>query len=132
MQAYRNDWVECASQVPNCDVSILGRSAAGAQLDVLVDVMVGLNTNGSSISNLESYRSQLENFDVAGDGQSAQVTECTEDNLILTDREGNVINDAWVSTRTVWTFELIDGVWKVTTGFGLGSAQGPENTLCSF
>lgn len=125
-------WVACAAQLPACDLTGLAATAASPQLEISAAIMQGGNTNGWSASNLESYRSQLESVEFSDDNHTALVTACTEDGIVVTDRSGALVTDRFSSNRTIWTFEWIDGTWKVTTGIQQALVVGQENTLCSF
>lgn len=132
MDAYTESWVACVRELPACDLTGLAATAASPQLETRVAIIEGGNTNGWSTSNLESYRSQLEAVEFTNNHHTALVTACTEDGIVVNDRTGALVTDRFSSTRTIWTFEYLDGTWKVTTGIQQDSAVGQENTLCSF
>lgn len=131
LEEFSSSWVRCAELLPACDPQMLATSSAGEQLEVSVDVILGANSNGWTVSKLESYRTQLESVEFVND-TTAEVTACHEDGLVVTSRSGELVDDLFSSARTIWTFELIEGAWKATTGQELRRGVGEANTLCDF
>jgi hypothetical protein len=125
-------WQECLRTLPNCDQIAASERTTGDERTQIQGDALSWNSNGYETSNFDALDYRVDTVIIDPDGLVATAIGCVTDPVILTESDGTIVDDRFLSSITEWRLLFIDGVWTAESSSTQGEAGvGPEANLCA-
>ena len=125
-------WQECLRTLPNCDQIAASERTTGDERTQIQGDALSWNSNGYEASNFDALDYRVDTVTIDSDGLAATAIGCVTDPVVLTESDGTIVDDRFLSSITEWRMLLIDGVWNAESSSTQGEAGvGPEANLCA-
>lgn len=129
---FEEQWRSCVSAVPSCDVNTVGARRQVDEANLAVSEAVRFNNNDYRISNIDQLSYRVDDVTIADDATTAQATVCVTDPIVVTEADGTIVDDRFLSSTQQWDFALDDEMWTLAARTIVGDiAEGADANVCT-
>ena len=132
IEILEQQWQECLRSLPNCDQIAASERTTGDERTQIQGDALSWNSNRYVASNFDALDYRVDTVTIDPDGLAATAIGCVIDPVVLTESDGTIVDDRFLSSITEWRLLFIDDVWMAESSSTQGEAGvGPEANLCA-